>query len=70
MGEEKVVPESLEYQLMQMIQAAAKYLGANMYHSNRLPVECLITDTCIGGVAEAAQTAENLRDRESASRSL
>jgi hypothetical protein len=33
-------------------------VGANLRHSNGLPVECVIADTCIGGVAEAAQAAE------------
>ena len=30
------------------------FLTANLRHSNGLPVECVIADTCIGGVAEAA----------------
>ena len=52
------VRESLEEQTMNMAKAAAKLLTENLRHSNGLPVECVIADTCIGGVAEAAQCAE------------
>jgi L-fucose isomerase len=43
---------------MQMAQNVAAFLSANLRHPNGLPVECVIADSCIGGVAEAAQTAE------------
>jgi L-fucose isomerase len=48
----------LEAQTMNLAKSAAKFLEANLRHSNGLPVECVIADTTIGGVAEAAQTAE------------
>ncbi len=56
-GRRKGVREALEDQTMGMARAAAKLLTDNLRHSNGLPVECVIADTCIGGVAEAAQTA-------------
>ena len=50
--------ESLEEQTMNMAKTVAKFLEENVRHYNGMPVECVIADTCIGGVAEAAQTAE------------
>ena len=52
------VRESLEGQTMALAQAVARFLTDNLRHHNGLPVECVIADTCIGGVAEAARTAE------------
>ena len=52
------VRESLEAQTMKMAKRAASLLSENLRHASGLPVECVIADTCIGGVAEAAQTAE------------
>ncbi|MBN2092779.1 L-fucose isomerase, partial [candidate division KSB1 bacterium] len=57
-GRRKGVRESLENQTMQMAKNAAELLTANLHHPNGLPVECVIADTCIGGVAEAAMAAE------------
>jgi L-fucose isomerase len=51
------VRESLEEQTMGMARSAAQFLEANLRHANGLPVECVIADTSIGGVAEAAQCA-------------
>ncbi len=51
------VRESLEEQTMGLARAAAQFLSENLRHANGLPVECVIADTCIGGVAEAAQAA-------------
>jgi L-fucose/D-arabinose isomerase len=51
------VRESLEDQTMGMARAAAQFLQANLRHANGLPVECIIADTTISGVAEAAQCA-------------
>lgn len=50
------IRESLEDVTMDMAKRAAEFLSANLRHSNGLPVECVIADTCIGGVAEAAAT--------------
>jgi len=57
-GRRKGVRESLEKQTMDMAKAAANFLSQNLRHSNGLPVECVIADTCIGGVAEAAEAAD------------
>ncbi|OUC08972.1 sugar isomerase, partial [Litorilinea aerophila] len=55
------VRESLEEQTMAMARAVANLLSENLRHYNGLPVECVIADTTIGGVAEAARTAEKFR---------
>jgi L-fucose isomerase len=52
------VRESLEGQTMNMAKNVAVFLSKNLCHANGLPVECVIADTAIGGVAEAAQCAE------------
>ena len=57
-GRRQGVRESLENQTMNMAKNAAKFLSDNLRHSNGLPVECVIPDSCVGGVAEAAQCAE------------
>lgn len=57
-GRRRGVRESLEEQTMDLAKAAAKLITENLRHSNGLPVECVIADTCIGGVAEAAMAAE------------
>jgi L-fucose isomerase len=57
-GRRQGVRESLEEQTMSMAKNVAAFLSENLRHANGLPVECVIADTCIGGVAEAAQTAE------------
>ncbi len=57
-GRRKGVRESLEVQTMDMARSAAAFLTENLRHANGLPVECVIADACIGGVAEATQTAE------------
>jgi L-fucose isomerase len=56
-GRRQGVRESLEDQTMTMAQGLADFLSANLRHANGLPVECVIADSCIGGVAEAAQAA-------------
>jgi L-fucose isomerase len=57
-GRRRGVRESLEDVTMAMARSVAQFLSANLRHANGLPVECVIADTCIGGVAEAAATAE------------
>ncbi len=57
-GRRRGVRESLEEQTMGMARAAARLLSENLRHPNGLPVECVIADTCIGGVAEAARAAD------------
>ncbi|MCE1199700.1 MAG: L-fucose isomerase [Marinilabiliales bacterium] len=52
------VRESLEKQTMNMAQAAADLISENLRFPNGAKVECVIADTTIGGVAEAAMCAE------------
>jgi L-fucose/D-arabinose isomerase len=60
-GRRKGVREALEEQTMNIARATSDFLTANLQHANGLPVECVIADTCIGGVAEAAQASEKFR---------
>ncbi len=53
-GRRRGVRESLEDQTMNMAKAAAKLISENLRHSTGEKVECIIADTTIGGVAEAA----------------
>lgn len=57
-GRRNGVRESLEEQTMNLAKAAAKLITDNLQHTNGMPVECVIADTCIGGVAEAAMCAD------------
>ncbi len=57
-GRQHGVRESLEAQTMNMAKSVAEFLTKNLRHANGMPVECVIADTTIGGVAEAAQCAE------------
>lgn len=63
-GRRKGVRESLEKQTMGMAKLLAKFLTANLKHANELPVECVISDTCIGGVAEAAMAQDKFEREE------
>ena len=60
-GRRSGVRESLEEQTMNMARSAAEYLEKNLRHADGSKVECIISDTCIGGVAEAAACAEKFR---------
>ena len=57
-GRRKGVRESLEKQTMDMAKSAAKLISSSLHYLNGGRVECVIADTCIGGVAEAAACAE------------
>jgi L-fucose isomerase len=57
-GRRNGVRESLEDTTMGLANLVADLLSANLRHSNGKPVECVVADTCIGGVAEAAQAAQ------------
>jgi L-fucose isomerase len=56
-GRRKGVRESLESPTLEMAHAVARLLQSRLRHSNGLPIECVVPPACIGGVAEAAQTA-------------
>lgn len=60
-GRRRGVRESLEDQTMRMAKTVARFLADNLRHPCGQAVECVIADTCIGGVAEAAQAAEKFR---------
>ncbi len=62
-GRERGVRESLEKQTMGMARLAANLISRNLKYPNGKPVECVIADTCIGGVAEAASCAEKFKKR-------
>jgi L-fucose/D-arabinose isomerase len=57
-GRRKGVRESLEKQTMDMAISAAQFFSENLRHPSGEKVECVIADTCIGGIAESAATAE------------
>ncbi len=52
------VRESLEKQTMNMALAAAQLISENLRFPNGEQIECIIADSTIGGVAEAALCAE------------
>jgi len=60
-GRRRGVRESLEAPTMEMARAAAKLLTENLRHPDGEIVECVIADTCIGGVAEAAACQDKFR---------
>jgi L-fucose isomerase len=55
------VRESLEVQTMAMAKSTAKLISSKLRYPNGDPVECVVADSCIGGVAEAADCAEKFR---------
>ena len=60
-GREKGVRESLEDQTMGMAKAVANLLSHNLKHPNGIPVECILADSTIGGVTQAAVCADKFR---------
>jgi L-fucose isomerase len=68
-GRERGVRESLEVQTMNLARAAAKMIKENIRFPSGDEVECVIADTTIGGVAEAAMCADKF-DREGVGASL
>jgi len=60
-GRERGVRESLEEQCMNMAKAAAKLIEDNLRFPSGEKVECVIADTNIGGVAEAAMCADKFK---------
>ena len=57
-GRERGVRESLEVQTMNMAKNAARLIEENLRFSSGEKVKCVIADTTIGGVAEAAMCAD------------
>ena len=60
-GRERGVRESLEVQTMNMARSAASLISSNLRYPDGKPVECVISDTTIGRVAEAAACSEKFR---------
>jgi L-fucose isomerase len=52
------VRESLEDQTMRMAVNVEKLISKSLRHPDGRKVECIISDSCIGGVAEAAESAD------------
>lgn len=57
-GRRKGIRESLEDTTMSMAQNVAKFYSDNLRYPDGTPIQCVIADTCIGGVKEAANCAE------------
>lgn len=55
------VRESLEKQTMAMAKNTAALLTSKLRHPTGEAVECVIADTCIGGIREAAACADKFR---------
>jgi len=60
-GRRNGVRESIEPITMNMAKSAAKLISENLKYPNGQPIECVIADTCIGGVAEAALCEEKFK---------
>ena len=60
-GRRRGVRESLEDQTMNMARRVAALYEAELRYIDGNPVECVIADSTIGGVAEAQATAEKFR---------
>ena len=52
------VRESLEEKTMAMARSAAKLISGSLHYADSTPVQCVISDTTIGGGAEAAACAD------------
>jgi L-fucose/D-arabinose isomerase len=63
------VRESLEEQTMGMAKRVAALITSELRHSDGSHFECVIADSCIGGIAEAAESAEKF-EREGVGVSL
>ncbi|WP_029904871.1 L-fucose isomerase [Prevotella sp. 10(H)] len=57
-GRRRGIRESLEETTMGMAKNVAAFYSANLKYPDGSPVQCVIADTCIGGVKEAANCAE------------
>ncbi|BBH23055.1 L-fucose isomerase [Paenibacillus baekrokdamisoli] len=55
------VRQSLEEQTMEMARKVASLLSERLKYPNGESIECVISDTCIGGAVEAAASAHKFR---------
>ena len=60
-GRRRGVRESLEEKTMNMAKSLAEFLGKNLRHVSGEPLEFVIADTTIGGVAEAARCEDKFQ---------
>lgn len=60
-GRRNGVRESLEDQIMNMARSVSQLISSHLKHSNGAPVECVIPEYTIGGVAEAARCDEQFQ---------
>lgn len=60
-GRERGVRESLEQQVMDLAKAVAAFIEDTIYFPSGEKTECVLADTCIGGVAEAAMCADKFQ---------
>jgi len=56
------IRESLEEMTMGMARSVKELYEQNLHYIDGAPVECVIADTTIGGVAEAAQAADKFKN--------
>ena len=63
-GRQGGVRESLEDQTMTMANSLADFLSTSLKYSDGTPVECVIADTTIGRVDEAAACAEKFKKED------
>ncbi|MFO8002418.1 MAG: L-fucose isomerase, partial [Marinilabilia sp.] len=61
-GRERGVRESLEKQTMDLARAAENLIRENVHFPSGEEVECVISDTTIGGVSEAAKCEEKFKE--------
>ena len=61
-GRRRGIRESLEEKTMEMARSVARLYSENLRYIDGAPVECVIADTTIGGVAEAAACACKFAD--------
>ena len=57
-GRRKGIRESVEETTMNMAKNVAKFYSEQLKYPDGSPIQCVIADTCIGGVKEAADCAE------------
>lgn len=68
-GRRRGIRESLEDTVMNMAKRVAEFYSTNLRYPDGSPVQCIIADTCIGGVKEAADCAAKF-ERENVGVSL
>ena len=60
-GRERGVRESLEVQTMNMAKSAAKLIEENLRFPSGDKIECVISETTIGGIADSARCADQFK---------